>query len=168
MIRRRYWLWAVQPAALLALSLFVVSAQAQTEIKGQRVFSAGHSFHYFMPPILGDKIQLEQVLLNLLQNAIEAVTAAESAPRVVQVVTHCDDASQITISVRDTGVGLAPGEAERVFERFHSTKTYGMGLGLAISRTIAEAHGGRLWGHANPDRGATFTLTLPILRSSSL
>lgn len=121
-----------------------------------------------LPPILGDKIQLEQVLLNLLQNAIEAVTAAESAPRVVQVVTQCDDASQITISVRDTGVGLAPGEAERVFERFHSTKTYGMGLGLAISRTIAEAHGGRLWGHANPDRGATFTLTLPILRSSSL
>ena len=119
-----------------------------------------------LPPILGVSIQLEQVLLNLIQNAIEAVTADESGPRVVQVETRCHDAKQITASVSDTGVGLAPDEAERVFERFHSTKPHGMGLGLAISRSIVEAHGGRLWGTANPDRGATFTLALPVFRSS--
>ncbi|MBC7818630.1 MAG: GHKL domain-containing protein [Planctomycetaceae bacterium] len=121
-----------------------------------------------LPPILGDSIQLEQVLLNLMQNAIEAVTADESGPRVVQVETRCDDALQITISVSDTGVGFAPGEAERVFERFHSTKPHGMGMGLAISRSIVEDHGGRLCCSSNPDRGATFTLTLPVFRSSPL
>ena len=121
-----------------------------------------------LPPILGVSIQLEQVLLNLMQNAIEAVTADESGPRVVQVETRCDDAQQITVSVHDTGVGFAPDEAERVFERFHSTKPHGMGLGLAISRSIVEAHGGRLWGSLNSDRGATFTLTLPVFGSSPL
>ena len=121
-----------------------------------------------LPPILGDRIQLEQVLLNLIQNAIEAVTADESGPRVVQVETRCDDAQQMTVSVHDTGVGFAPDEAERLFERFHSTKPHGMGMGLAICRSIVEAHGGRLWGSLNSDRGATFTLTLPVFGSSPL
>ncbi|MFM9965879.1 MAG: sensor histidine kinase [Planctomycetaceae bacterium] len=118
-----------------------------------------------LPPILGDSIQLEQVLLNLLQNAIEAMTTTAS-PQLVQVETRCEDSQQITVSVTDTGVGFAPDEVERVFERFHSTKPYGMGMGLAISRSIVEAHGGRLHGESNPDRGATFTLTLPVFRSS--
>ncbi len=121
-----------------------------------------------LPPILGDSIQLEQVLLNLLQNAIEAMTNAEAGPQLVQVESRCEDAQQITVSVTDTGVGFAPDEVERVFERFHSTKPQGMGMGLAICRSIVEAHGGRLWGAANPDRGATFTLTLPVFRSSPL
>lgn len=121
-----------------------------------------------LPPVLGDSIQLEQVLLNLIQNAIEAVTAAAAGPGHVQVETCNGDATQITVRVKDTGVGLAPDEAEQVFERFHSSKPHGMGMGLAISRSIVEAHGGRLWGSPNPERGATFTLTLPIFRSSSL
>ena len=108
------------------------------------------------------------MLLNLIQNAIEAVTADESGPRVVQVETRCDDAQQMTVSVHDTGVGFAPDEAERLFERFHSTKPHGMGMGLAICRSIVEAHGGRLWGSLNSDRGATFTLTLPVFGSSPL
>ena len=120
-----------------------------------------------LPLILGDSIQLEQVLLNLMQNAVEAVTADESGPRVVQVETRCD-AQQITISVSDTGVGFAHDEAEHLFERFHSTKPHGMGMGLAICRSIVEDHGGRLWGSPNPDRGATFTWTLPVFRGSPL
>ncbi len=118
-----------------------------------------------LPPIWGDSIQLEQVLLNLMQNAIEAVTAEESGLRVVQVETRCDDAQQIAVNVSDTGIGFPPHEAERLFERFHSTKPHGMGMGLAICRSIIEDHGGRLWGCSNSERGATFTLTLPVFRS---
>lgn len=121
-----------------------------------------------LPPVLGDSIQLEQVLLNLIQNAIEAVTAAAAGPGLVQVETCNGDATQITVCVKDNGVGLEPDEAEQVFERFHSSKPHGMGMGLAICRSIVEAHGGRLWGSPNPNRGATFTLTLPTFRSSSL
>ena len=117
-----------------------------------------------LPPVLGDQIQLEQVLLNLLQNAIEAIADAGPGPRTVSVTTGLDGAGRIVVAVRDTGVGLDEEEAGRVFERFYSTKPAGMGMGLAISLWIVEAHGGRLRGAPNPDRGATFTFTLPSAR----
>ena len=117
------------------------------------------------PPVLGDRIQLEQVLLNLVQNALEAVQAADAPPRLVQVEAK-PEADCVMVAVCDSGVGLAAAEVERVFERFYTTKPTGMGMGLGISRSIIEAHGGRLWAAPNPTRGATFTFTLPILRSA--
>lgn len=116
------------------------------------------------PLVLGDKIQLEQVLLNLLQNAIEAIEAAGPGSRLVEVETGRTGDNRVTVRVRDSGIGLAPTDAERMFERFFSTKQQGMGMGLAISRSIVEAHDGQLIATPGPDRGAIFAFTLPILR----
>ena len=114
-----------------------------------------------IPPVKGDAIQLKQVLLNLLQNAVDAVDDADKLPRRVLVDTHVNGRDRIVCRVTDTGTGLDAGRVEQVFERFYSTKPKGMGMGLAISRSIIEAHGGRLWAEPNPDRGATFSFSLP-------
>lgn len=115
-------------------------------------------------PVFGDRIQIEQVLLNLLHNSLEAILASTSSgPRTVEVETTLVEGA-VQVTVRDTGVGLPSDDPEQVFERFYSTKPDGMGVGLAISRSIVEAHGGRLWATANPDVGATFTFTLPTAR----
>ncbi len=116
------------------------------------------------PPIThGDPIQLEQIVFNLLQNAIESVVARGAGPRTVRIETATTD-DVVYVCVRDTGVGLA--DAERVFERFYTTKPDGMGLGLAISRSAAEVHGGSLTAKAL-DGGAEFTLTLPVYREEA-
>lgn len=116
-----------------------------------------------VPPTHGDRVQLEQVVFNLIQNAIEAVAARGDGPRLVTVETAAVDET-VQVRVRDTGVGLP--DAERVFERFFTTKPDGMGLGLAICRSAAEAHGGRLTAKA-VDGGAEFTLALPVLREET-
>ncbi len=125
---------------------------------------AGVALHVHLadvvPSVLGDRIQLGQVLFNLLQNAIDAT--AEVRAGAVQVRTTLEHGKCVTISVCDNGEGLTPSDLERVFERFYSTKPTGMGMGLAISRSIVEAHGGRLWADTNPPRGAVFTLSLPL------
>jgi C4-dicarboxylate-specific signal transduction histidine kinase len=125
---------------------------------------AGVSVHLHLteplPPTHGDRVQLEQVIFNLLQNAIEAVVARGSGPRTVQIETSTAD-EMVCVRVRDTGVGLT--DPERVFERFYTTKPDGMGLGLAIGRSAAEAHGGRLSAKAIGG-GAEFTLALPVYR----
>ena len=115
------------------------------------------------PTTHGDRVQLGQVIFNLLQNAIEAIVARGDGPRTVRLETAlAGDA--VVVRVRDTGVGLA--DPERVFERFHTTKPDGMGLGLALSRSIAEAHDGRL-SAKGIDGGAEFTLELPALREET-
>ncbi|MDB5306655.1 MAG: Signal transduction histidine kinase [Gemmataceae bacterium] len=114
-----------------------------------------------VPPVRGDRVQLEQVVLNLLQNAVEAVSGITTDPRVVTVATSSDGPDRVTVRFRDTGAGLPPGDEHRLFERFFTTKPNGMGMGLAISRSIVEAHGGQVWANAAPDRGAVFTFTLP-------
>ena len=101
-----------------------------------------------VPEILGDRIQLEQVLINLLQNSLDAVLEANHEPRRIVVNTATNGDELVRLSVRDTGTGLGRTSAERVFDRFYSSKPKGMGMGLAISRSIIEAHGGRLWGRA--------------------
>lgn len=116
-----------------------------------------------LPPTYGDRIQLEQVVFNLLQNAIESVAARADGPHTVTLETACAG-DLVWLWVRDTGVGLT--DAERVFERFYTTKPDGMGLGLAISRSAAEAHGGALTAKATAD-GAEFALTLPVYREES-
>lgn len=113
-----------------------------------------------LPEASGDRVQLQQVLLNLLLNACEAMVTNESHDRTIRVSTSCD-ARYLFVSVEDNGVGMTPDTASRVFESFFTTKRDGLGLGLSICRSIIAAHGGSLSARNNPDRGATFTLKLP-------
>jgi signal transduction histidine kinase len=120
-----------------------------------------------LPPVMGDRIQLQQVLLNLLLNAAEAMREVPPARRrmVVRAVTdYCDDGSRAMVAVEDAGVGFGAADASRLFEAFDSTKPGGLGMGLSISRSIIDSHSGRLWATANPDHGATFHFALPALR----
>jgi predicted ATPase/signal transduction histidine kinase len=113
------------------------------------------------PLILADRIQVQQVLLNLIINAIEALSGAGDGPRELMVRSGTDDSRRVLVAVRDSGPGLDPQSLERLFDAFYTTKPHGLGMGLAISRSIIEAHGGRLWATANEGRGATFQFTLP-------
>jgi C4-dicarboxylate-specific signal transduction histidine kinase len=114
-----------------------------------------------LPHVEVDRIQFEQVVLNLLRNAIEAVIADRQADDEVLVQTSRANGA-IAVTVRDTGVGLPPAAGERIFDAFFTTKRGGLGMGLSISRSIVEAHGGQLWAGHNPDRGMTFTFSLPL------
>jgi PAS domain S-box-containing protein len=115
-----------------------------------------------LPPVQADRIQLQQVLLNLMVNAIEAMSGNVQAPREMSITSTAADPDTALISVADSGPGLSPASRDRLFQAFHTTKPQGMGMGLAISRSIVEAHGGRLWATTNEPRGAVFQLTLPI------
>jgi C4-dicarboxylate-specific signal transduction histidine kinase len=115
-----------------------------------------------LPAVAGDRIQLQQVLLNLMMNAIEAMSGNRYAPRELSITSMPAAADGVTISVADSGPGVSPAIRERLFDAFHTTKPHGMGMGLAISRSIVEAHGGRLWASANEPRGAVFQFTLLI------
>jgi PAS domain S-box-containing protein len=114
-----------------------------------------------VPAVLGDRIQLQQVLLNLIMNAIEAMSGAEGS-RMLRVGAALQDKRHVLVTVQDSGPGLDPTQLNRLFEAFYSTKPGGLGMGLAISRSIIEAHDGRLWATTNEDRGATLHFTLPI------
>ena len=115
-----------------------------------------------LPRVLGDRIQIQQVVLNLMMNAIEAMSdLADDAPRDLSVGSARDGSHGIVVAVRDSGPGLSPESLGRLFHAFYTTKPQGMGMGLAISRSIVEAHGGRLWATANEQRGAVFQFTLP-------
>jgi C4-dicarboxylate-specific signal transduction histidine kinase len=112
-----------------------------------------------LPAIQGDRVQLQQVILNLLINAIEAMSGMSEGPRELLISTTKTDPG-VLISVRDSGPGLTPEGVERSFESFYTTKPGGLGMGLSICRSIIEAHGGRLWASANEPRGAVFQFTL--------
>jgi len=114
-----------------------------------------------LPLVTGDRVQLQQVILNLLLNAAEAMGPIVDRPRQLLVHTDSEAADQVRLSVRDTGVGFEPHEAQRLFEPFYTTKTGGMGIGLWVSRSIIESHGGRLWAERNAGPGATFTFSVP-------
>jgi len=114
-----------------------------------------------LPPVLADHIQIEQVLLNLLRNAIDAIAAADSPERLIVVEAHCKGGRTVQISVADSGPGVIPEVANRLFEPFMTTKPEGMGMGLSISRSIVESHGGRLQMLQRVDSGATFVFDLP-------
>ena len=119
-----------------------------------------------LPPIWVDRIQLQQVILNLIINACEVLTAVEDEPRKLFVST-ASEVGGIVLTVRDSGPGIDPQEIEAVFEAFHTTKPGGMGMGLAVSRSIIEGHGGRLWVEPNEPRGAVFKFTIPNKKESS-
>ena len=113
-------------------------------------------------PIHGDRVQLQQVVLNLLLNAVEAMGSVEGAPRELLISTE-QDHTRALVAVRNSGPGIDPSHLERVFDPFHTTKSGGMGMGLSICRSIIDAHGGRLWAEANEPRGAIFQFTLPAV-----
>jgi signal transduction histidine kinase len=114
-----------------------------------------------VPLIFGDRIQLQQVILNLIMNAVEAMGEMSDGPRELLIRTGTDASEAIVVSVRDSGPGLGSEKLDRLFTPFYTTKPQGMGMGLAICRSIVEAHGGRLWATAKDDGGATFQFTLP-------
>jgi C4-dicarboxylate-specific signal transduction histidine kinase len=114
-----------------------------------------------LPPVMADRVQIQQVLLNLLVNAMDAMSSAVG-PRTLEV-RAARLMAEVTVSVRDSGPGLHPKSTERIFEAFFTTKREGMGMGLAISRSIVEAHGGKMRATNNEGAGATFEFTLPLL-----
>ena len=115
-----------------------------------------------LPPVRGDKVQLQQVTLNLLLNAFDAMHDCPPDKREIHVRAARDGGRMVEITVADHGAGLTIDKLEKIFQPFYTTKHDGLGLGLSISRSIIEAHGGRLWADNNPDRGATFYFTLPV------
>ncbi len=115
-----------------------------------------------LPPVEIDRIQVEQVILNLLRNGLEAIAEVRTGADELIVHTSSRTADTVEVSVRDTGVGVSPAVQERIFDPFFTTKAGGLGMGLSISRSIVEAHGGRLWARGNPDRGMTFGFTLAV------
>jgi C4-dicarboxylate-specific signal transduction histidine kinase len=114
-----------------------------------------------LPPIMGDGVHLQQVLLNLVLNAMDAIESAASTERLIRVRARRREGSEVEVMVSDTGPGIAAEKIERIFEPFFTTKTSGMGIGLSVSRTIIEAHAGRIWAENNATKGATFRFTLP-------
>ncbi len=115
-----------------------------------------------LPPVLGDRVQLQQVILNLLINGIEAMQAVTGRPREVRIRSQRHEADTVLVAVQDAGIGIDPQQMARLFDAFYTTKPSGMGMGLAISRTIIKAHGGRLWAAPNAGPGATFQFILPL------
>ena len=114
-----------------------------------------------LPPVRGDRVQLQQVILNLAMNGIDAMKDEAGRPRELWIRSHSHEVGTVLVAVEDTGIGLEAESLGRVFEAFYTTKAEGMGMGLSISRSIIAAHGGQLWPSANDEHGATFQFTLP-------
>lgn len=115
-----------------------------------------------LPPVVGDRVQLQQVLLNLIVNAVEAMHTVHDRSRELAIVSRQDGSNAVLVEVRDSGIGLDAQRTEQVFEAFYTTKPEGIGIGLSISRSIIEAHGGRLWASANTPHGAVFRFSVPV------
>jgi PAS domain S-box-containing protein len=115
-----------------------------------------------LPPVVGDRVQLQQVVLNLLLNASDAMSDIDDRPRELVVSTRRDEGDRVGVTVRDVGVGLDPQNTDKVFDAFYTTKSGGMGIGLSVSRSIVERHHGRLWVERNDGPGATFTFSIPL------
>jgi signal transduction histidine kinase len=111
--------------------------------------------------VSGDRVQLLQVLLNLILNSAEAMSAVAETARELVIQSSAQGSNEVLVQVRDRGVGLDPTNRDRIFAPFFTTKPNGMGMGLSISKSIIEAHGGKLWATPNVDGGATFHFTLP-------
>jgi signal transduction histidine kinase len=118
-----------------------------------------------LPILQGDRVQLKQVILNLIINAVQAMSSVSEGPRELLISTGTAEPDRVFVAVRDSGPGLAPAVLERLFEAFHTIKPGG--LGLSICQSIVEAHGGRLWATANVPRGAEFNFTVPAHPASA-
>ena len=114
-----------------------------------------------LAPIMGDRIQIQQVILNLIRNGSDAMSTVDDRLRELTVKTERDDIGSARLSVRDSGVGIDPETESKLFEPFYTTKSDGMGIGLSVCRSIMESHRGRLWAVRNQGPGATFSLSIP-------
>ena len=143
-------------ATVLDVFRFIAGDVDRRHVRLHTEFTAG------LPPVLGDATQLQQVLVNLIVNAMDAEAAVPEAQRSLRVITRHYDATSIEVAVRDCGCGISPERMPLLFESFFTTTQQGMGLGLSIVRNIVTAHDGRIWAENNPDEGATFHFTVPI------
>jgi signal transduction histidine kinase len=143
-----------------------VLAIANSEVTKHGV-QVGREFAPDLPPVKADRVQIEQVLLNLVVNAVEAMSEVGDGKRELVVGAEALRSGEVCVSVRDTGPGIVPATIDTIFQPFHTTKEQGLGMGLSICRSIVEAHGGKLWAGANPPRGAVFQFTLPAVESSA-
>jgi PAS domain S-box-containing protein len=142
-----------------------VTSLSLDELQRNRVILR-HELADDLPVVTGDRIQLQQVILNLVRNASDAMSAVEDRPRQLVIRTERDEGDRVRLTVQDTGVGLDPQAADRLFDAFYTTKGDGMGIGLSVSRSIIEAHQGRLWATGNDGPGATFSFSIPCRRTS--
>jgi PAS domain S-box-containing protein len=137
-----------------------VLASAQSEIENHLI-SLQIDLSNGLPRVLGDRVLLQQVFLNLTMNAIEAMAAVSNRPRALSVSSETDGGHQVLVRLTDSGTGIDPSDMDRIFDAFFTTKPNGMGMGLSISRSIVEAHGGRLWASAAVPHGSIFQVVLP-------
>jgi C4-dicarboxylate-specific signal transduction histidine kinase len=144
-----------------------VIALVQRELTSHRV-SLRTELALTLPMIRGDRVQLQQVIINLAINGMEAMQSVTDRPRELVIRSRQDGADQVLVSVTDCGVGIPAEDADRLFNAFFTTKSSGMGMGLSICRSIMEAHGGRLWVTANVPNGATLQFTLPVNADTAL
>ena len=114
-----------------------------------------------LPPIIGDRVQLQQVLLNLITNAMDAMAEITDRPKMLVITAQATQPNGVLVSVEDTGMGFDPATADQIFAPFYTTKSSGMGMGLSICKKIIEAHGGELWATSNLSQGAIFQFQLP-------
>jgi signal transduction histidine kinase len=120
-----------------------------------------------LPPIEGDRVQLQQVVLNLIVNAVQAMGIFADGPRELFITTALAKPDGVLVTVKDSGPGVAPANLDQLFAPCYTTKPDGLGMGLSICRSIIEAHGGRLWVTANQPRGAIFSFTMPTHADSA-
>jgi PAS domain S-box-containing protein len=137
-----------------------VIALSQSELERNRVITRTELADQ-LPPVTGDRVQLQEVILNLVRNASDAMSTVEDRPRQLLIMTEPDEADQVRLSVQDAGVGFDPQAIKKLFEAFYTTKDDGMGIGLSVSRSIIESHHGRLWATPNDGPGATFSFSIP-------
>jgi signal transduction histidine kinase len=143
-----------------------VIAMSQSAIEKNGVAARTHLTEG-LNPVRADRVQLQQVVLNLVLNAVEAMGSVEEGTRELSIGTEQDRTGGVRIVVRDSGPGIDSKNIERVFEPFYTTKSTGVGMGLSICRSIIDAHGGRLWAEANTGRGSLFQFTLPAAQDDS-
>jgi C4-dicarboxylate-specific signal transduction histidine kinase len=147
-------------------AIYDIASLLQHELAAQRV-----SLHLELAPVLpavfADRVQLQQVVMNLIMNGIEAMQAVVDRPRTLGIRSWQDEAREVVVAVTDSGIGLTAESQDHLFRAFFSTKPGGLGMGLSICRSIVEVHGGRLWASANADHGATFEFALPLAEAAA-
>ncbi len=137
-----------------------VIALSLSELQSGKIL-VRHDFAESLPAVKGDRIQIQQVILNLIRNALDAMRDVDNRPRELLIKTESDDDKSVRLIVRDTGIGFVPDAVDRLFDSFYTTKDDGMGIGLSLSRSIIEAHRGRIWAAANEGPGSSFTFSIP-------
>ncbi|WP_064713014.1 PAS domain-containing sensor histidine kinase [Rhizobium bangladeshense] len=158
-------LFSRKPPAIEALDINEIASEvialASSDLQRGRIL-VKPEFGSNLPRVAGARVQLQQVIMNLLRNSIEALTPVKERPRQIVIKTEGNDGKEVRLSLIDTGVGFGSQDVRRIFDPFYTTKQDGMGIGLSVSRSIVESHNGRLWARANVDQGVTMTFTVPV------